>query len=345
MNKNLLKKSILLACFILLSNSLWAKSEVITLTLHHFLSSNSPAHKKFFIPWANQLEKDSNGRIKVEIFPSMSMGGKPNELYKQVRDGASDIVWSVAGYTPGVFQRTEVFELPTVHIGDSVATSLAIRKNFDLIKDDFSEVKPLVVYVAAGNALHMVNKKVTSVSDLTGLKLRSPSRTGAWFIEELGAEPVGMPLPTVPQALSKNAIDGAFFPFEVFPPFKFAQLTQYSVEGENGERFGTSVFIFLMNKDKFNSLPKDLQKIIEKNTDINMVKKLGQIWMDVEKPGIKMQAASSGGEVIKLSKKQMEKFNEAGQRVVTKWIKEVEDKGLDGQMLVEKARKAIKENK
>ncbi len=327
---------------LLLSSSLYA--ETTTLTLHHFLSSKSPAHTKFFVPWAKKIEKESNGKLKIEIFPSMSMGGKPNELYKQVRDGSTDIVWTVAGYTPGVFQRTEVYELPTVHKGNAVATSVAIEKNFDMIKEDYKDVKPLVVYVAAGNALHMVDKKVTDVSDLKGLKLRSPSRTGAWLIEEYGAEPVGMPLPAVPQALSKKAIDGAIFPFEVFAPFKFHQITQYSAEGENGDRFGTSVFLFLMNKDKFNKLPKELQQVIENNTGLEKTKELGQLWMDVEKPGIKLQNESKGGEVVKLNAEQMKKFNEAGQRVVTRWINEVNAKGLDGQKLVDEARRAIKEN-
>jgi TRAP-type C4-dicarboxylate transport system substrate-binding protein len=338
------KKVVSLFGTLLLGSSLYASTEPITLTLHHFLSSKSPAHTKFFVPWAEQIEKESNGKLKIEIFPSMSMGGKPNELYKQVRDGSADIVWTVAGYTPGVFQRTEVYELPTVHKGNGVATSVAIEKNFDMIKEDYVDVKPLVVYVAAGNAIHMVDKKVQDASDLKGLKLRSPSRTGAWLIEELGAEPVGMPLSDVPQALSKKAIDGAFFPFEVFPPFKFHQITQYSAEGENGERFGTSVFLFLMNKDKFNKLPKDLQKVIENNTGLEKTRELGQIWMDIEEPGIKLQDGSNGGQVVKLTSEQMKKFDEAGQRVVTRWINEVTEKGLDGNALVEKARKTIKEN-
>lgn len=336
--KNLLTKgAILLASSIVLSGSMFAKDKVETLTVHHFLSPKAPAHTKLLMPWAKKIEELSKGKIKVELFPSMSMGGKPNELYKQARNGSSDIVWTVAGYTPGVFPRTEVYELPTVHKGSSLATTIAIRENFDLIKDDFKKIKPLLIHTHAGNALHMTDKRVRNVADLKGMKLRTPSRVGAWWIEEVGAEPVGMPMPGFPQALSKKAVDGGLIPFEVFPPFKFHQLTEYSTEN----RFGTSVFMLLMNKDRFNSLSKELQDIIEESFNMDMVKHIGQVWMDVEKPGMKMQANSKNSEVAKLDDKTMAEFNAVGQKVVDKWVKEANSKGIDGEKLVREARKAI----
>lgn len=339
--KNLKNRIVLVLGLGIFSSSLYANEKVYNLVVHHLHSPKAPTHQKFLLPWAKQLEKMSNGRLKVEVFPSMTLGGKPTELYKQARDGVADITWTLAGYTPGVFPRTEVFELPTVHQGSSVDTSVAIKENIDLIKDDFTDVKLLMAYVHAGNSIHTVNKNITSASDLNGLKLRTPSRTGGWLIEELMAEPVGMPLPTLPQSLSKNAVDGALIPFEVFPAFKFHQLTRYSTIGYSEKRFGTSVFLLLMNQDKFKSLPKDLQDIIEKSLDIEMVKQVGQLWMDFEKPGIKMQKKSLDSKVSILSKEAMKDFDEAGERVVQRWISEVSEKGIDGKKLVDKARDAI----
>jgi TRAP-type C4-dicarboxylate transport system substrate-binding protein len=344
MKNMIIKSTSLLVGALLFTSSLFAKDDVQILTVHHFMSSKAPLQTKFLEPWAKKVEEASGGKLKIEIFPSMSMGGKPNELYKQVRDGSADIVWTLPGYTPGVFPRTEVFELPTVHIGDAVATSIAIREKFDLIKDDFTDVQPLLVYVAAGNAIHTVNKRISNISDLKGLKLRAPSRTAGWYIEAMGAESVGMPLPDLPQALSKNAIDGGLIPFEVFPSYKFAQLTQYSLEGEKGERFGTSVFMLLMNKDRFASLSKELQKVLMDSVDMNTVKEVGQLWMDVEKPGMEMQKASQGGEIVKLDSKAMAEFNKVGEEVVKKWVEEANTKGINGQKLVDSAREAISKN-
>ncbi len=340
--KNLLQKGIMAvaASSLFFANLLFADEKPITLTFHHFLSPKAPPHSKVFEPWARNLEKLSKGKIKVEIFPSMSMGGKPNELYKQVRDGAADIVFTIAGYSPGVFSRSEVFELPTIHKNNSLKTALAIRENFDLIKDDYKDVKPILIAVAGNYFLDTVDKKVTKLSDMKGLKVRSPSRTGAWYIEELGAEAVGMPLPAVPQSFSKNAIDGAILPMEIFPAFKFQQLTKYSIQLHDGGGFGNSVALILMNKDRFESLPKELQDIIEKSAGLDLIKRYGQLMIDLEEPGKNLQI-KSGGEIVTISEKETKKFDEVGQRVVQRWVKEMNSKGIDGQKIVDAARKSI----
>jgi TRAP-type C4-dicarboxylate transport system substrate-binding protein len=338
--KNLLQKTVLTIGGLFLVSSLYAEQKPVTLTFHHFLSPKAPPHSKIFEPWARNLEKISNGKIKVELFPSMSMGGKPNELYNQVRDGSADIVFTIAGYSAGVFSRSEVFELPTMQGSDSLKTAHIIKENFDLIKEDYKDVKPILVGVAGNYMLHTSTKKIESIDDLKGLKLRSPSRTGAWYISELGAEPVGMPLPDVPQALSKNAIDGAVLPMEIFPALKFQDLTKYSTELKNGGGFGNSVAVILMNKKRFESLSKELQGYIEQSAGEDLLTKYGQLMIDLEEPGKNLQR-KSGGEVITLSAQESDKFNEAGKKVVNKWVNEMKDKGIDGQKIVDTVRASI----
>jgi TRAP-type C4-dicarboxylate transport system substrate-binding protein len=338
--KNLLQKTVLTIGGLFLASSLYAEQKPVTLTFHHFLSPKAPPHSKIFEPWARNLEKISNGKIKVELFPSMSMGGKPNELYNQVRDGSADIVFTIAGYSAGVFSRSEVFELPTMQGSDSLKTAHIIKENFDLIKEDYKDVKPILVGVAGNYMLHTSTKKIESIDDLKGLKLRSPSRTGAWYISELGAEPVGMPLPDVPQALSKNAIDGAVLPMEIFPALKFQDLTKYSTELKNGGGFGNSVAVILMNKKRFESLSKELQGYIEQSAGEDLLTKYGQLMIDLEEPGKNLQR-KSGGEVITLSAQESDKFNEAGKKVVNKWVNEMKDKGIDGQKIVDTVRASI----
>jgi len=341
--KILIKKGAMyLAGSMLLVSSLWGgenSSKPVTLTMHHFLSSKAPPHTKLLEPWAKKVEEMSKGKIKIEIFPSMSMGGKPNELYGQARDGVADIVYTVAGYTPGVFARTEVLELPTIHTNSSYKTAIAAKENFDLIKDDFTKVKPLLIAMTGPYQLHTGNKKISKASDLVGLKLRSPSRTGAWYIEELGAEPVGMPLPAVPQSLSKNAIDGAVLPMEVFPAFKFQQLTQYTTEIQGGGGFGGSVLLLLMNQDKFDSLPKELQDVLEKSTETSIAD-WAKLADDMEVVGKNLQI-KSGGEVNTLNNEETKKLDEAGERVIKRWVKEMNEKGIDGQKIVDAVKKSI----
>jgi TRAP-type C4-dicarboxylate transport system substrate-binding protein len=321
------------------ASSLFAQQSmaVETITVHHFLSPKAPQQTKLIEPWAKALEEQSNGELKVEIFPSMALGGKPPELYRQVRDGAVDVAWTLIGYTPGVFPRSEVFELPTVHTGSAGATTLAIQDMVDMVADDFKDVKLLLLHVHEGNAIHTVDKKITSMDDLKGMKLRTPSRTGAWVIESWEAEPVGMPLPALPQALSKNAVDGGLVPFEIFPPLKLHQLTKYSHEAN---RFGTSVFLFVMNKDRYEGLSDELKAVIDANSGAALAGAIGEAWTQVEEPGRKLQL-ESGGEIVEMSPELIAELDKRGETVVARWIEEMQSQGIDGQALVDAARANI----
>jgi len=317
----------------------------VTLTIHHFLSPKSTTQEQMIEPWTQRIEEASDGRIAFEIFPSMSMGGKPPELYRQVRDGAADIVWTLIGYTPGVFPRTEVFELPTIHMGSAVTTNLAIDDAYEMIADDYDDMKPLLIHTHDGNALHLRERMedITSLDVLQGLKLRTPSRTGAWMIEALGAEPVGMPVPALPQALSKGAVDGALVPFEIFPPLKLADLTQTSIEGSGKLRFGTSVFLFAMNQERFDALPDDLKQIIEDNSGRDFAKEIGEVWQEAENFG-KRQQFDSGSTILRLDADMTAEVEKRGQTIVDRWIEEVADKEIDGQAIVDAARAAVEKN-
>lgn len=317
-----------------------ALAQEVTLTLHHFLGPRSPAHAKFLEPWAKKLEAESGGRIKVELFPSMSMGGKPPELYAQVRDGVADIVWTLPGYTPGQFPRSEVFELPGIHRGDAKATDLAIQDVYPMVAEDFKDVKVLLLFAHAGNAIHTVDKPVRSPADLKGLKLRTPSRTGAWVIESWGAEPVGMPLPSLPEALSKKAVDGALIPFEVVPAIKLQEMTKYSIQGADGTRFGTSLFLFAMNKDRYDELPQDLKRIIDDNSGAALAALAGDLWNTFEEPGKKMRT-DAGGEVIALTAEEKAAFDALNEQVINRWIEEATKNGVDGKGLVDAAKAAV----
>jgi len=316
------------------------QAQDVTLTLSHFLSPKAPPHAKFLEPWARKVEADSNGRIKVEIFPSMTMGGKPPELYRQLRDGAADLVWTVTGYTPGVFPRSEVFELPTVHQGSAKATNLAIQAQFDMIAEDFKDIKPLLVHVHAGQAIHMVDGCIDGAADLKGKKLRTPSRTGAWMIESWGAEPVGMPVPALPQALSKGTIDGTLIPFEIMPPLKVHELTKCSITGVGGARFGTAIFLFAMNKDSYDGLPDDLKAVIDANSGAAIAQQTGELWDSIETGGITLQE-KTGSPVIALDQAATDDMLGLTKAVEARWVEEANGNGLDGAALVSAAREAV----
>lgn len=316
-----------------------AQEAEYTLKLHHLLGPNAPAHTRMLQPWADRIAADSGGRVKIDIYPAMSLGGAPPQLFRQVVDGVVDIVWTVNGYTPGLFPRSEVFELPTVFVNDPAATNLAMRDlQSGVLGEDFADVHLCFLHVHAGQAIQMAQQPVRSVADTAGKKIRVPGPTGNAIVEAMGAIPVTMPVPDLPQALTTNAVDGALIPFEIIPALQLQDSTDFQIEGPDNRRFGTTTFQVSMNKDVWDSLPEDLQAVFDANSGEDWLREVGQIWRDSDNHGIQV-AVEAGNEHIVLTDAEMEEFNAALAPVVDRWVEEHPD--FDAQALVDAAREAI----
>ena len=312
-----------------------------TLKLHHFLGPKAPAQTQMLEPWVEKVEELSKGRVKIDIYPAMSLGGKPPQLVRQVRDGVVDLIWTVNGYTTGLFPRTEVFELPFIHTNDPVATNLAMREMYDeYLAEEYRGMKVMFLHVHQGQAVHMVDKLVRKPSDFAGTKIRIPTRTGAWVLEALGAAPVSMPVPNLPQALSKKVVDGALIPWEIIPPLKLQDMTKYQIEGDKMTRFGTTTFQVSMNQGTWDKLPKDLQDIFQQASNEAWVREVGEVWHRTDLGGIGF-ATKAGNEHIILSPAEMAEFKKVLEPVVDRWIEEVNGSGIDGKGLVSKARQLV----
>ena len=321
-----------------------AQAQEITLKLHHFLSELTPSHTDMLVPWAEAVEENSDGRVEIEIYPSMSLGGKPPELIQQARDGVVDLIWTVNGYTPGLFPRTEVFELPNVHRNDAGATNLAMHEMFEEhLAQEYQGVEVMFLHVHAGNAIHMVDSPVRKPRDLAGAKLRTPSRTGAWVIEALGAAPAAMPVPELPQALSKKVVDGALIPFEIALPLKLQEQTDYQIEGADGWRVGNTTFQVSMNQARWDELPEDIQQAFRDASGPEWLTQTGEVWHANDDTAIEV-IVDSGNEHIELTPEEVAVFEAALEPVVERWIEEVSAEGIDGTALVETARGLIAEH-
>ncbi|MBX2854732.1 MAG: TRAP transporter substrate-binding protein [Rhodobacteraceae bacterium] len=315
-------------------------AQEITLRLHHFLSEKSATHLQLLRPWAERLQADSGGRLEVQVVGGMGLGGRPAELYRQAKDGRVDIVMTVAGYTPGQFPRVEVFELPSVHRGSARATNLAIHDTFELIAEDFPDVQPLLAYVHPGNALHLRDHPVNSPDDIIGLKIRTSSRTNAWMLNDIGAQALGLPIRSLPGAIDTGLVEGAMIPFSILRPLKLTEKTRYSVEGENGERFGTSVFLLVMNKARYESLPDDLKAILQANTGAPLAHLMGEL-LDRAESDAKQVRVETGGEIIRLTAGQWRVFDATSAKITERWISEAQAFGIDARALVEAASAAV----
>ncbi|WP_067337087.1 TRAP transporter substrate-binding protein [Stappia indica] len=317
-----------------------ALAQDVTLRVHHFLPAPAPVPKNFITPWAEKVMAESNGRIKVEVFPAMQLGGTPPSLYDQARDGVVDIVWTLPGYTPGRFPGTEAFELPFM-AGKAEPTSQAFWDFYEkYLTDEFKDVHPIAVHVHGPGLLHVKGEGVTKLEDMNGLKLRGPTRQTNALLGALGATPVGMPVPAMPEALSKGVIDGTVVPWEVTTPLKVAELVNSHTDFEGSRGLYTATFVFAMNKAKYDSLPADLKAVIDANSGREMSKWVGRVMDEGDLPGI-AAAEKAGNTIRKLPPEEVDRWKAAAEPVVAAWVEEVSGKGYDGAAMVEDARALI----
>lgn len=313
----------------------------VTLRMHTFMPPVANPAKHFLIPWAKKVEEASNGKLKIQPFWAMQLGGKAPQLVDQVKDGVVDIAWSLPGYTPGRFPKSEVFELPFVH-RDAVSTALALQDFQDKhLQDEFKDYKVLLLNSHAG-FLFMSKQPIRKLEDLKGMKMRAPSRIGVWMLGEFGATGLGMPLPEIPAALSKGVIDGMALPYEISPAVKAQDLVSYFTDlaGEQS-RLATAVFAFLMNPNSYDKLPSDLKKVIDDHAGRNIAKWGGEVWEMIEKPGLEVMKSKPKNKFYTIREEEAAKFRAVSEKVNQRWFEEMKGIGVDGPALLKDAEAMI----
>ena len=330
-----------LAALGMVANTATASAQEVTLRMHQFLPPQATVPAQILIPWAEKVGQDSGGRIKVEVYSAMALGGRPPELISQARDGAVDIVWTLPGYTPGLFSRVEVFELPFMAT-NAEAASRAYWEVFesDMKDTDFSDFKILATWVHGPGVIHGKGDGVRELGDMEGKKVRGPTRVINNLLSTLGATPVGMPVPAIPEALSKGVIDATVIPWEVTRALKVPELTETHTEFAGDRMLYTAAFVLAMNKAKYDSLPDDLKAVIDANSGADVSAEAGRIMQAADKPSRDV-AEGRGNTIVSIDGAELDKWKAAAQPVIDDWIAEMDGKGIDGNALIEKARAAI----
>lgn len=314
-----------------------AMAQDVTLKLHQFLPAQANVPKLILDVWADNVERDSGGRIKVDRFPSMQLGGTPPELIDQAIDGVADVIWTAVGYTPGRFPTTEVLELPFM-VTDARAASSAFWQLFEThMKDgEFKDVHMLGTWVHGPGLFHTADP-VAVPADLQGMKIRGASRMVNKLLERLGAEAVGMPVPAIPEALSKGVIDGATIPWDVTGSLKVPELVQNHT-GFDGPALYNITFVLAMNKGVYNGLPDDLKAVIDKNSGLAFSIFAGGAQSDSDVPE-RQAAVDLGNNMIQISEADaVANWRPLVEPIYAEWVAEMAEKGIDGQALIDEAR-------
>jgi TRAP-type C4-dicarboxylate transport system substrate-binding protein len=318
-----------------------ASAQELTLRLHHFLPAVSNVHRHFLMPWSQKIQQESQGRLRIQIFPSMQLGGAPPQLFDQARDGVVDMIWTLPGNTPGRFPKIEVFELPFVANVKAAPNAKATWEFYEThLRDEFREVHPVTVWCHDGGVIH-ANRPVNRLEDLRGLKLRFPTRQAGEALRALGAAPIGMPVPQVPEAVSQGVIDGAVVPWEVVPSIRLAELVRNHTEIPGSPTFYSTSFIIAMNRARYDAMPAELKRVLDANSGMMAAEMAAKVW-DEQGPVVREQVTRRrDNRIVQISMAEKERWMIACRPVVDAWIAGSRERGFDGAALLADARGLI----
>ena len=335
-----------LPTLLMLLAALPVAAQTVTLKVHHFLPGTSNVHVNLIQPWCDKIAKESGDRLKCQIYPAMQLGGTPAQLFDQARDGVADIVWTIPTYSAGRFVKSEVFELPFfTHSanGSSQAYWTFVQKH---ALDEYKGVKPLWLHTNDGSSFHLSSSKgVKTLDDLKGLKIRAATRLNSRMLASLGAAPVQMPLPAVPESMAKGVIDGAMVPWEGVPAAKLQEISKSHLDVPAGApKFANSIFAFVMNQARYDALVPELKKVIDANAGAEASAWAGGQGFDSVVAANHKLATARGNAVNVLSDAELARWIKASEAIDDDWVKDVSAKGSNGKALLDEARALIRQH-
>lgn len=300
-----------------------AQEKVINLTFSNFFPT---AHKNSIImdQWCKEVEKRTKGRVKITYYPGAVLTPAA-QTYDSVTNGIADIGESVLGYTKGRFPLTEVIDLPLGYKSGYVATKMinAYFKKFH--PKEFNQVKVMYLH-AHGPGILFTKKPVHTLEDVKGMKIRSTGFS-AKVVAALGGAPVAMPQTDSYEALRTGIVQGILNPMEAMKGWKIGEVVNYTIENY-GSAYSTSFFV-VMNKQKWNSLPPDVQKIIE-GINEEWIEKQGKQWDEIDKEGRDFMVHRKN-KFIALSKEEDARWAEKVKPVINEYVSELKTKALPGE--------------
>jgi len=326
----------------MVATSTAAQAQEIVLRVHHFLPATAIQQAKMIQPWCDRLREASAQRLKCQIFPMMQLGGTPAQLIDQVRDGAVDIVFVLPGYTAGRFPAMEVFELPFMNTSAQAASKAAWEFYTLHGRKEFAGIRPLAFATHDHGVIHTRDKPIRQIDDLKGLKIRAPTRLTNKLLSALGAAPVGMPVNSVGDAISKGVIDGFLLPWEVMPGLKLHEMVRYHSETPRSRpALYMAVFVMAMNEKRYQSLPDDLRAVIDRTTGLELSGQMGRVWDQSPSVG-RDPALQRGNTIIALSEAHADRMAQLARPLADEWVRQMTASSGNGQAMLDDAKRLIR---
>ena len=223
-----------------------------------FTPDTEVTFKTVMKPFAERVEKATNGAVAFDLFPNGSLGRNPGQQPQMVIDGVADVAWVIPSYSPGRFPDTEVLELPGQFNDLREATAVSTRLVRQKVIGDYGDYHVIGLFCTAPYSIH-TNFPVNSIADLRGKTIRASSATESAALRALGAVPVGMPVTEIAEAISRRTISGTTSHMSPFFDFGLDRVTN----NHFFIRLGVVPLGIFMNKKKFDALAPASRQAIE----------------------------------------------------------------------------------
>jgi TRAP-type C4-dicarboxylate transport system substrate-binding protein len=323
--------------------ALEARAAEYTLSFATLSTADAAQYHDIFEPLAGQIEKDSGGRIKIDMRP-LGGYGKPADHIPMLERGELDIAYGVQGYTPDKFPLSTVMELPLMY-SDSVTGTKAFWQLYKegLLEKDYANYKILALFVLPPYGIFTVDRNITALKDLRGLRIRTPSPTVGLALARLGAIPVGLPVNVLPESLENGVINAAAFGWDTLhtnraPDGRTSEeLVKYMLDAN----FAAPALMIAMNKKKYESLPEDLRKVIDAHTGGDWAIALAKYREAGEAAAKQRLAKDPAHTVIALSDEQREQMRKTIEPAVAEWANGLKKRGIDADKLLARARELM----
>ena len=257
-------------------------------------------------PWAQEIATASGNKLTVRMFPSMQLGGKPPELYRQAVQGISDICFTLPGYTSNDFPMMALTELPGMANSAEDGTK-KLWAHFDrFLGGEFKDTKVLMLWNSDTASIMSKSKPIRTLEDMKGMKIRTPSAAQSAQLEALGAIPIDMPAGQIYNALDRGVVDASMIPMSAALDFKLIEVAKYFTINAP---LGRSPFLVAMNRNRYEKLPADLKKIIDDTTGLKLSLK-GAATYDTQNDAA-LEAAKKDRELITLSADENKRWRQA----------------------------------
>ncbi|WFM71703.1 TRAP transporter substrate-binding protein [Halomonas sp. CKK8] len=304
-----------------------------TLRMAHFWPGASGVNQEIFEAWAATLEEESDGELRVEMFPSGTLA-KPDSIYEAAANGIADIGATAQGYTAGRFPLSQIVELPGVAT-TATQGACVLQTLYDEghLESEYEDTRPLFFFTTGPGGIHTIDTDVQVPSDLEGLRIRRPTAVAGEMLENMGASPVGMPAPDIYTAMQRGVIDGLSFPWEGLKGFRINELVEYHTEVP----FYTLIFVATMNQRAYDNLSPEQQAVIDANAGMKWAGNAGEVFDRLDVEG--KQEARDAGHTIReieepLSHQDWQKPLQDG---IESYLTRLEERGLPGREVYEAA--------